>query len=412
LGFIGVGNRGDQLLDAFLVHPDSEVVAVCDVYEPYVQAACRKIGRKVKTYGDYRKVLEQKDVDAVVIATPDHWHALQFVDACRAGKDVYVEKPLSLTVAEGQKMVQAAQETKRVTQVGLHRRSSPMIREAIERIRNGEIGKVSLVRCNNLRNEFPMGIGNPQDGDPPPGLDWDMWLGPAPKVPYNPNRCLYKFRWFWSYSGGQVTNNGTHYLDLAQWALGYNAPKSVFAAGGKFAVDDNREVPDTVEAIWQYDGPTLVTFSQHNANSSPANARSWEIEFQGTLGTLGIRGDKYEIIPERVREQELPALSPLDRAGNSQQGSAVRQAREPLTVPGRADTAVHARNFLDSVKSRQPTNCPIEVGHRSTTATLLANVSLRVGRQIQWDAAAERIANDDEASRLLSYQYRPPWKLK
>src|SRR5262245_23938122 len=159
LGFIGVGNRGDQLLDAFLVHPDAEVVALCDVYEPYLQAAQKKVGGKARLFADFRKLLEQKDVDAVVIATPDHWHALQFVAACRAEKDVYVEKPLSLTIAEGQKMVAVARQTNRVTQVGLHRRSTPFVREAAELIRGGGIGQVTVARCYHLRNEFPEGIG-------------------------------------------------------------------------------------------------------------------------------------------------------------------------------------------------------------------------------------------------------------
>ena len=252
----------------------------------------------------------------MVIATPDHWHALQCIDACHAGMDVYVEKPVSLTVAEGHKMVEVAEETGRVVQVGLQRRSSKYIQEAVQRIHEGEIGKVTVARCFDLRNEFPIGIGKPPDGDPPPDLEWDMWLGPAPKVAYNPNRCLYKFRWFWDYSGGQLTNQGTHFLDVIQWALGQDAPESVFAAGGKYAVDDNREIPDTLEVIWQYAGPTLVTFSQHNANGSALAARDWHIEFQGTKGTLGIGGKGYEIIPERVRVEELPAASPLDRQGN------------------------------------------------------------------------------------------------
>src|SRR5438105_10561084 len=243
-------------------------------------------------------MVEQKDLDAVVIATPDHWHALQFVAACRAGKDVYVEKPLSLTIAEGQKMVAVAQETGRITQVGLHRRSSSFIQEAVRQIRAGAIGKVTVAKCYHLRNESPQGIGNPPDGDPPAGLDWDFWLGPAPKVAYNPNRCLYKFRWFSDYSGGQLTNFGTHYLDVIQWALGQDAPRGVFAAGGKYAVADNRDIPDTLEVVWDYPGNTLVTFSQYNATAAPSNARGLELEFRGTKGTLLMQEGYYEIVPE------------------------------------------------------------------------------------------------------------------
>ncbi len=411
LGVIGVGNRGDQLLDALLCHKDAEIAALCDVYEPYVEAAQKKVGGRAKVYHDFRQLIDQKDLDAVVIATPDHWHALMFVAACRAGKDVYVEKPLSLTIAEGQKMVAVAQESRRITQVGLHRRSSTSIREAVQLIREGGIGKVTVVKCYHLRNEFPQGIGNPADCEPPAGLDWDFWLGPAPKVPYNPNRCLYKFRWFSDYSGGQLTNFGTHYLDVIQWALGQDAPKGVFAAGGKFAVQDNRDIPDTLEVVWQYEGGTLVTMSQYNATASPSNARGWELEFRGTNGTVLMHEGQVEIVPERIRDRELPALSPLHRKEDAQQSRAVHVAMHAQAAKVKADTADHTRNFLDCVKSRKPTNCPVAVGHRSTSATLVAKIALRLGRHLAWDGKTERFLHDDEANQMLSYEYRSPWRL-
>ncbi|MEX0641547.1 MAG: Gfo/Idh/MocA family oxidoreductase [Pirellulales bacterium] len=410
LGVIGLGNRGDQLLDAFLPHQDAQIVALCDVYEPYLRAAREKVGGHVREYRDYRSLLEQPDIDAVVIATPDHWHALQCVEACRAGKDAYIEKPVSLTIGEGREMVRVAKETGRVTQVGLHRRSSKVIQEAVERIRSGEIGRITTAHCYNLSNEFPMGIGSPPDGEPPDGLDWDLWLGPAPKVAYNPNRCLYKFRWFRDYSGGQITNQGTHFLDVIQWALGQNAPQSVLAVGGKFAVGDNREIPDTMEVVWQYEGPTLVTFSQHNANASNGSRRNWDIEFRGTKGTLGFAGNGYDVIPENVRTRPLPVLSPLDREGNRIDGRAVHATGKHIKVTGSNSTTEHARNFLDCVKSRGRTNCPIEVGHRSSTATLLANIAFDVGRPIRWDSEEEKVLADPEANNLLVRAYRAPWK--
>ncbi len=412
LGFVGVGNRGDQLLDAFLVHKDCSVAALCDVYEPYLPAANTKAGGEAKTFHDYRKLLDEKSIDAAVIATPDHWHALQCVDACKAGKDVYVEKPLSLTIGEGRRMCQVAAETKRVTQVGLHRRSTPYVMEAVKLIREGAIGKVTLAKSYMHRNESPMGIGNPADGDPPAGLDWDRWLGPAPKAAYNRNKALYKFRWFSHYSGGQITNMGTHYLDVIQWALGQHAPKTVACLGGKYAVTDNRDIPDTLEAVWEYDG-CLATFTQVNANGAGANLRNWNMEFRGTLGTMlvsdGSQG--YEIIPENIRLEELPALSPIDRAGNTKQGRATKAARAALAKKGPSDTAAHARNFLDCVKSRAETHCPIETGHRSTTATLLAKLALERRRSLDWDAKAERVLNDEDANKLLTYSYRKPWIL-
>jgi predicted dehydrogenase len=416
-GFIGVGNRGDQLLDAFLTHKDQDTVALSDVYEPYLPAAAAKVakagGADPKPFHEYRKLLDSKDVDAVVIATPDHWHALQFVDACKAGKHVYCEKPLSLTISEGRRMCDVAKETKRVTQVGLHRRSTPLVMEAVKLIQSGAIGKVTVAKSYHYRNESPMGIGNPPDGNPPPGLDYELWLGPAPKRPFNPNHVLYKFRWFWDHSGGQLTNFGTHYLDVIQWALQQDAPKAVACLGGKFGVGDNREIPDTCEAVWEYDN-CLVTFSQFNCNASPGNPRGWSMEFRGTEGTLlladGAPG--YEIIPEKVRTEELPALSPIAREANAKQGQATKVARMPAVKKGEAESAVlHARSFLDGIKTGTPTTCPVEVGHRSTTATLLARIALMRKKYLTWDAKAEQVTNDPEANKLLGYEYRAPWKL-
>jgi predicted dehydrogenase len=417
LGVIGVGNRGDQLLDAFLTHPDQQVVALSDVYAPYLPAAAAKVakagGSEPTTVKEYRRVLDRRDVDAVVIATPDHWHALQFVDACHAGKHVYCEKPLSLTIAEGRRMADVARQTRRVTQVGLHRRSSPLVAEAVKLIRDGAIGKVTVAKCYHYRNESPMGIGSPADGEPPAGLDYDLWLGPAPKVPFNRNKVLYKFRWFWDYSGGQLTNFGTHYLDVIQWALNQEAPKAVACLGGRFGTEDNRQIPDTLEAVWQYDG-CLVTFSQFNCNASPGNVKSGTIEFRGTQGTLVLNdaATVLEILPENVRTEELPALSPLEREANGKQGRATRQARMPDARKVAGDpTPLHARSFLDGILKGSATTCPAEVGHRSTTATLLARVALMQGKTLQWDAKAERITNDADSNRLLSYEYRAPYKL-
>jgi predicted dehydrogenase len=309
-------------------------------------------------------------------------------------------------------MVSVAEQTKRVAQVGLHRRSSAFIHEAVKRIHDGAIGKVTVAKCYHLRNESPMGIGKPSDTDPPAGLDWDMWLGPAPKAPFNSNRCLYKFRWFSDYSGGQLTNFGTHYLDVIQWALGQEAPKAVCAIGGKYVIEDNRDIPDTMEVVWEYDH-ALATFSQYNATASPGNPGGFEMEFRGTEGTLFLNeGQGYQLIPEKVRTRELPALSPLARKENAEQTRAVKAVRETASLKGKADTADHARNFLDCVKSRKPTNCPVAVGHRSTSATLLAKIALQRQRYLTWDAKNERVINDGEANKYLSYAYRAPWTLE
>jgi predicted dehydrogenase len=403
-----LGNRGDQVLDAFLKQPDMQVVALCDVYRPYLEAAARKAGGQPALLKDHRALLERKDVQAVVIATPDHWHAIQTIDACRAGKDVYVEKPLSLTIAEGRRMVEEARRTNRVVQVGIQRRSSDLCRRAADLVRAGGLGKVTVAKCYHVLNESPEGIGRASAGSPPEGLDWDRWLGPAPEVPYSALRCFYKFRWFWDYSGGQLTNFGTHYLDQIQWSLGQNAPRSVTAVGGRFAALDDREIPDTMEVVWTYAGGTLVTFSQYNATGAPANAKGSEMELRGVHGALYLGYQGFEVVPERVRKTPVPARSPLDR--RPPEGTESRIA--PLSVPGKVEDADHARNFLDCVKSRERPACDIETGHRSTTATLLGNIALRVGRTIEWDAEAERITNCPEANRYLSREYRSPWKLE
>jgi predicted dehydrogenase len=412
LGCIGLGNRGDQVLDAFLVHKDAEVVAVCDIYRPYVDFAAKKAGTTPKTFKEYRELLDQKDLDAVVICTPDHWHALQTVHACEAKKDVYVEKPLSLCVAEGRAMVAVARKHDRVTQVGLQRRSSEFCREAAEFIRKGGLGHVHVVRAFHIQNEAPKGIGNPPNGEPPDGFDWEAWLGPAPKVPYNKNRGFYRFRWFYDYSGGQLTNFGVHYLDVIHWALGQDAPSAVTAMGGKFAIEDNREVPDTLEVMWTYPGNTLVTFSQYNASAAPACWPKAEIEFRGTKGTLYLFFSGFEVVPEVMTPNEFAPRTPLDRTVEKGWRVGAKAVIEPIKrTGGKQDTADHARNFLDCVKSRKRCNCDIEQGHRDTSAALVGNVSHKTRTYLEWDAKSERFTNNEAANRLLSYPYRKPYSL-
>jgi predicted dehydrogenase len=409
LGFIALGNRGDQVLDGFLAHKDCEVISICDIYQPYLDFAAKKIGASPKQFKDYRKLLELKDVDAVVINTPDHWHALQTIHACQAGKDVYVEKPLSLCVAEGRKMVDAARKYKRITQVGLHRRSSAFCREAAEIVRSGQLGKITTVRAFHIQNEWPRGIGNPKNETPPADFDWDAWLGPAPMKSYNKNRAFYRFRWFWDYSGGQLTNFGVHYMDIIQWALGHDTPTAVTAMGGNFGIEDNREIPDTLEVLWTYPGSTLVTFSQFNATAPPAGLNNGEIEFRGTKGTLYLKGNGYMVVPDNISPNEFFARTPIDRSlDNWRRGS--KPMIEASKADGRAETADHAKNFLDCIRSRGQTNCDIETGHRSTTGPLLGNIAYKLKAYLEWDGKSEKFTNSAAANKLLSYPYRAPYK--
>ena len=411
LGFIGLGNRGDQVLDAFLTHPDAEVVAICDLWQPYLDLAADKIGGQPRQFKDYRRLLDGQDVDAVVICTPDHWHALQTIHACQAGKDVYVEKPLSLRVAEGRRMVEAARAHRRVTQVGLNRRSTPFCQEAVTLVRGGGLGTITTVRSFHIQNEWPKGIGSPPDEEPTEGLDWNEWLGPAPRVPYNRNRAFYRFRWFRDYSGGQVTNFGAHFLDFTHAALGHEAPLAVTAMGGRLAIDDNREIPDTLEALWTYPGGTLVTFSQFNANAAPADRRQSNLEVRGTRGTLYLGYGGYEVVPEENGDQVFPALTPLDRTRSGAYQSGRKASIDAKTVTGPDGTRDHARNFLDCVRSRRRCTCDIETGHRSTTAALIANIALETRCYLEWDASSERFSNNKDANRYLEPRYRAPYEL-
>src|SRR6266851_1718035 len=391
IGYIGLGNRGDQVHDAFLEHGDQQTVAVCDLKDSYMDFAIKKSRATPKKYADYKKLLDDKDVDAVAIVTPDHWHALMFIDACNAGKDVYVEKPLSLTVVEGRRMVDVARKTNRVTQVGIHRRSGAFLKEAAEFVQSGGIGQVTVARSYHIMNQWPVGIGNPPDSAPPSAAEWDQWLGPAPKVPYNKNRMYYTFRWFFNYSGGQLTNFGVHYMDMIRWCLGKEYPRAVTAMGGKYAIGDNREIPDTMEVLWEFEPGTMVIFAQYNCNAAPGNNMPGsEMELRGTKGTMYLYGNRWEVVPEKTTKMTTSARTPLDRETERGYRPSFKTAMEPKSGKGSADTAFHARNFLDCVKSRAKCNCDIEIGHRSTSATLIANIALRTRSVLDWDAQSER----------------------
>ncbi len=411
MGYIGLGNRGDQVHDAFLEHGDQVTAAVCDLRDDYMNFAIKKSRANPKKYREYKKLLDDKDVDAVVIATPDHWHALMFVDACRAGKDVYCEKPLSLTIWEGRRMVQVAAETRRVTQVGIHRRSVQSLRDAAEFVRSGGLGHVTVAKGYHVQNEWPNGIGDAPNTPPPNEAEWDAWLGPAPKVPYNRNRTFYNFRWFYDYSGGQITNFGVHYMDMIRMCLGKDAPRSVVAMGGKYAIKDNREIPDTCEVLWDY-GDTLVVFTQYNANGAPTNARNSELEIRGTKGTMYLQSGRWEVVPEKTTEVLFGQRTPLDRNSEKSYGPSKKLAMEPKTGgSGFAETFPHTRNFLDCIKTRAKCNCDVLDGHLSTSACILGHVALRTKSYLEWDAKAEKFTNNPAANKLLSYQYRAPYKL-
>ncbi|UCH33138.1 MAG: Gfo/Idh/MocA family oxidoreductase [Armatimonadota bacterium] len=385
MGLIGCGGQGVANMSFFLGNPDVEFAAVCDVDKERAAQTADGAGEKVTAYSDFRELLERKDIDAVIVATPDHWHALPTILACEAGKDVYVEKPLAASIAEGRAMVNAARRYERVVQGGTQQRSGAHFQRAAEIVRSGLLGKVSLCRTWYVGNELPDGIGNPPDCNPPPEIDYDMWLGPAPKRPYNPNRCHYTFRFFWDYAGGKMTDWGTHLIDIIHFGMGADAPLAVSASGGKYVVPDNRETPDTMEVIYDYPGFTL-TYSYRGGNGRFVDNHEYGMQFHGANGTLFVDRAGFDVMPEK--DQMAPMSGGI---------SALNQP--------------HVRNFLDCVKSRTRAICDVEILHRSTIPGHLGNIALLTERKIHWDSENERIVNDEEANRLLSKPYRAPWRL-
>ncbi|RJP18894.1 MAG: gfo/Idh/MocA family oxidoreductase [Candidatus Omnitrophota bacterium] len=390
IGVIGIGRRGTTLLSDFLREEDVAVAAVCDVDETHLAHAIERTENHAKGFHDFRHMLEQKDIDAVVIGTPDHWHAIPTIYACRAGKDVYVEKPLSHNAREGQVMVKTARETGRIVQMGTQQRSEPHWQQAVDIVKSGTLGKICEIRAWNHFDSQIEGFGNPSDCDPPKEADYDFWLGPAPKRAFNPNRFHARAMYFWDYAGGCVTSWGVHLLDIAYWAMDLQGPLTVSAGGGKYYLQDNRETPDTFAAIFVCPD-FLMTYHLHHWSSIAKTIDSYGkyghgIEFYGADAALYVDRFRLEL---RGEGEDAPSLS----------------------VEGKNRDAPHIRNFLECVKTRQRPNSDVETGHRSSVSTFLANISYRTGRKITWDAKTETILNDPEASQYLAREPRAPWCL-
>jgi predicted dehydrogenase len=421
MGFIGIGNRGTQLMTLFRDNADVEVAALCDVYEPYldrnrsavnerylalgkVPKLDEQFGKEVKRYKDFRKLLEQKDIDAVCIATPDHWHAVQTIQALEAGKDIYVEKPLTITLKEGRVMVDAQKKTDRVVGVGLNRRGSTVYQKLVKEIQNDRIGKVTTARALRISNMYPDGIGRMKAEDPPADFDWDMWLGPRAKIPYQYNIAPYSFRWWKDYSS-QMGNWGVHYMDVIRWMIGETAPSAITAHGGKYAVKDDRDIPDTMEVIFEFDSGTIINFGIHEA-SSGGGIQGGEVELNGTKANLSADQNGYRIKPARRGQFQT-----WDKLTEEEEYKVESKAKYGDLGVSENSTANLVRNFLDCVKSRETPLCTLEDGHRSTSFAHLANIALEAGSRIEWDPVNERITNNDKANDLLHYEYRKPWKL-
>lgn len=402
LGMIGVGGQGINRLRQFLDQPDARIAAICDVDRAHVDRAVAEVEKtgahKPKAFGDFRRVLEDPGIDAVVIVTPDHWHALASVRAFEAGKDVFVEKPLSYNVAEGRMMADASLKYKRVTQMGNHIHNDfPNYRRVVELVQSGALGRITRAHCWKTAGGRGGRAGSAAPGagvaarpaTVPPTLDYDFWLGPAPNRPYHPLRSHGSFRWWWDYSGGTFIDFWAHIFDVATWALDLKAPRAITSVGGRFFVNDETETPDTVEALIEY--PDLLVMFSLRPTPLPGFEHLGHIGclFQGTDAWLATNYTEHEVWVNGRKVDDFPRPEP--------------------TIP---DSPGHLREFLDAIKTRNlETTCNVRYGHRVTKPGLLSNVSYRTGRRLQWNDEKQRVIDDNGANRYLSRRFRKDYKL-
>jgi predicted dehydrogenase len=412
LGVIGMGRQGTDNMQNFMKH-GVEVAGVCDVFEPNLQKGLQAAGGKATTYMDFRKLLDDKTIDVIINATPDHWHALATVEACKAGKHVYTEKPISVAIEEGKKMVEAARKYKRVVQVGLWQRSNAHFQKAVQLVQDGLLGKVTYVRTWNYSNSYPDGIGNPPDAEPPAGLDWDMWLGPAPKVAYNWNRFgvgdrWSTFRYFYDYANGWPGDWAVHLMDIVQWAMKVDGPNTISAQGSKFILKDNSDTPDTLQITWEY--PTFVaTYENRLCNSHSPAQHGYGIVFNGTDGTMFLDRSGFQVFPEPMTEGDYREMH---RRGDNKEREVRGKTAEMKMQQIDDGLFEHVGNLLECMSTHKTPQTDIEYGHRSTTACLLGNVALRSKERLEWDVASQKLTRGGPAAqKLLDREYRAPWKL-
>jgi len=420
VGFIGNGNRGTQLMRLFMREPDVEVAALCDCYEPYMHRDDSKVAQRYrdelggripkmgekfpkppKYYSDYRKLLDDKGIDAVCIATPDHWHALMTIDAVNAGKDVYCEKPLTATIVEGRKMVEAQKKSGQVVAVGLNRRGNPAYQQLAQELHAGKLGTLTFASASRISDMFPNGIGKQKPADPPKDFNWDMWLGPRAFRPYQYNIAPYKFRWFGDFSS-QVGNWGVHYMDVIRWMMQEQAPVAISAHGSKF-IDHDADINDNMTITYEFASGRIINLKVLESCGGP-NFPYGEVEIRGSKGSVYADERGYRIYPSRPGQFQTWKPELKEEAYDIKE-KALSDGSSSVSTGGLI------RNFLDCIKSRDTPLCPLEEGHRSTTFAHLANIAVKVKQRLEWDAVAERFTNSKEANDLLHYDYRKPWKL-
>jgi predicted dehydrogenase len=389
---IGTGWWGMNILHEAIASRDCKVVAMCDVdpnqLAPAHADVVKLTGDTPVKYTDFRELLAKEKPDIVIVATPDHWHPLITIAAVQAGAHVYVEKPISHTIKEGRAMVAAARDTKRVVQVGLHRRVSPHNVSGLEFLKSGKAGKIGMVRAFV---HYPGGAGTPTaDSEPPAGMDWNMWCGPAPLRAFNKAMHPKGFRQFLDYGNGTLGDWGIHWMDQILWWTDEKAPKSVFSTGGRHIKQDTTTAPDTQVTSFEFESFTAV-WEHRTYAANLAERTNIGAYFYGTEGTFHMGWmDGWTFYP-------------------TAKGASIVHQDPDLNKPDDQNIRQLFANFLESIRANRPPVCDIEIGHRSTTMSLLGMLSLKVGRSVQWDAAKEEIVGDPAANALLSRPYRAPW---
>ncbi len=396
-GVIGCNGMGWSDTRSLLKMDDVELVAICDVDQNVVQKRKEEYAtlrdNKVKTYGDYRELLDDKKVDFVVIGTPDHWHCKIMVDAVQAGKDVYCEKPLANSIQECNIMMQAAEKTGKIVQIGQWQRSGTHYKKAKEILDSGNLGKIRLVKVWAYQG-WMKPVNVIPDGAVPEGVDYDFWLGPAPKRPFNQNRFHFNFRWFWDYAGGLMTDWGVHEIDIALYFMGATAPKSVMASGGKLAYpDDASETPDTLQTVFEYDDFTMLWEHATGIDNGPYG-RGEGIAFIGNNGTLVVNRQGLEVIIERDQGRRL--MEPVE---------AVRPDGNYLDF--------HTKNFVDAIKANDPSMLATHINSGAIAAinAHMGNVAYRTQSKVYWDAEQGRFKDNDQANAMINASYQNGWEL-
>lgn len=404
VGLIGCKGMGWSNLQQHLKIPQVECIGLADVDQSVLDERAANVAevqqRKPQLFKDYRKLLEMKELDYVIIATPDHWHCLPFCDALSAGLHVYQEKPLANSMEECNLMLRAARRYGKIVQIGQWQRSGKHYEQAIEYLHSGKLGNIRLVKCWAYQGWMkPVNIV--PDSPVPQGVDYDMWLGPAPRRPFNQNRFHFNFRWFWDYAGGLMTDWGVHEIDIALYAMGATAPKSVMASGGKLAYpDDASETPDTLQAVFEYDNFNMLW--EHATGIDLGNYGKTEgIAFIGNNGTLVLNREGWEVTPETKRDDAGVLLYKVEDLPDQRKPSSVNYLYD------------HVRNFVDAMQRNDASilKCGIETGAVAAINAHMGNVAFKTGRKVYWDAAAGQFKNDPEANNLMKASYHNGWKL-